>query len=168
MRSWSISPAKTELPMMEGANRPPSSLNQLTTARLNGGRAPSARTRSATRSPACSPAITPYAPSNRPPRGWESRCEPMRMYGAPGWNSMRANMLPIPSTRVSQPRCPAKAANQSRLILSSAVAAWRSTPWFWVAPKVATWWKSVRNAWAFTVVLLVREVRSEGCWLACR
>ncbi len=67
------------------------------------------------------------------------------MYGAPGTRSIKANMFPIPSTRTSHPRSPANPANQSRLSLSSAVAAWRSTPLLSVAPKVATWWKSVRN-----------------------
>ncbi|SKY24716.1 Uncharacterised protein [Mycobacteroides abscessus subsp. abscessus] len=57
--SWSISPAKTELPMIDGANRPPSSLNQSTTATLYLGCAPPAVTSRCRRSAACSAAMTP-------------------------------------------------------------------------------------------------------------
>src|SRR5690625_3081022 len=73
----------------------------------------------------------------------------------PDTSGTRAKRLPIPSTRVCQPRACAKRTSQSRVCLSSGVAAWRSTPPASVAPIVATSWKSARNASSGVVVTAV-------------
>ncbi len=89
--SRSALPVKTLPVIIEGLNREPSSLNQLTTARLNRACEGSARSSSAIAKHACALAITPYAPSKRPAVGRESMCDPVRTYGAPGTNSSSPN-----------------------------------------------------------------------------
>src|SRR5690242_1407531 len=81
---------------------------------------------------------TPSTPSNFPPVGWVSRCEPMAMGVSllflPG---LSANMLPTLSTETLQPKASHCALNQSRTRLSSSETVSRLMPPFGVAPYLA-------------------------------
>src|SRR4029079_10502900 len=89
--------------------------------------------RSASRAPR-----TPSTPSNLPPVGWVSRCEPMAIGTSllflPG---LSANMLPTLSTDTLQPKSSHCALNQSRTRLSSSETVRRLMPPFDVAPYLA-------------------------------
>ena len=80
----------------------------------------------------------PSTPSNLPPVGWVSRCEPMaigrqRCSGRAG----TANMLPTSSTVTVQPSASHWALNQSRTFLSSSESVRRLMPPFAVPPNLA-------------------------------
>ncbi len=84
---------------------------------------------------ASSAASTPSTPSNLPPVGWVSRCEPMAIGGRAGFlPGRRANMLPTSSTATVQPSASHCALNQSRTWRSRSVSVSRQMPPFGVAP----------------------------------
>ena len=125
------SPAKASDPIMPGAKREPSSLSQATTSIGRRVRAPAA---SSARS-ASSPASTPKAPSNLPPVGWLSICEPVSTGASAGSApSRRTNRLAASSTKTAQPSSAAHSASRARASNSSGLSAWRSTPPLAVAP----------------------------------
>src|SRR6266480_454165 len=124
-------PAKTPEPIITGTKRDPSSLVQEATssgARVTMPWSFSVRITS-------SPAMTPYAPSNLPPEGWESRWLPITTAAAlaslPG---RRAKIFPIASQRTARAASRAHRTNWSRPSRSAAVSVMRRTPPLGVAP----------------------------------
>src|SRR3954453_4746618 len=80
------------------------------------------------------PPSTPSTPSNLPPVGCVSRCEPIQIGGRSRRPARVANMLPTSSTPRVQPSASHCERNQSRTRLSSSDSVSRLMPPFAVAP----------------------------------
>src|SRR6476469_582909 len=81
---------------------------------------------------------TPSTPSNFPPVGWVSRCEPMAIGESLLFlPCLSANMLPTLSTDTLRPKASHCALNQSRTRLSSSETFSRLMPPLGVAPYLA-------------------------------
>ena len=92
-------PVSSREPRQGTPNRPPSSSTNTATASGRAGVKPSARSAAT----AASALVTPSGPSNAPPPGTESRCEPVTTANGPRWPSHQAQMLPLPSVSGSSP-----------------------------------------------------------------
>src|SRR3954463_2600919 len=123
--------------MVAGAKREPSSLVQLTMQSGSSVSMPASfRVRTTS-----SAASVPSTPSNLPPVGWVSRCEPKPTGGLVMSRPLRRpNIEPNASTRTSSPAASHAARNQSRTCLSSGPSVSRRTPPFGVAPNFAVSW----------------------------
>ena len=88
-----------------------------------------------------SAASVPSTPSNLPPVGWVSRCEPRPTGGFDMSRPLRKpNIEPSASTCTSRPAASQALRNQSRTCLSSGPSVSRRTPPFGVAPNFAVSW----------------------------
>ena len=88
-----------------------------------------------------SAASVPSTPSNLPPVGWVSRCEPSPTGGFDMSRPLRRpNIEPSASTCTSRPAASQALRNQSRTCLSSGPSVSRRTPPFGVAPNFAVSW----------------------------
>src|SRR5690348_8749156 len=138
-------PAKTPEASIAGAKRAPSSLVQLTSS------IGALVTRSLSWSvrSASSAARTPSGPSNLPPVGWVSRCEPTAIGGRPEFlPRRRANILPTSSTVTVQPSAVHCALSQSRTCRSRSVSVRRQMPPFAVAPICVVSISESHSRWA--------------------
>ncbi len=106
-------------PTQATPNRAPSSSENATTATGTVGTTPRARTMST----AANADTTPSGPSNAPPSGTESRCEPVTKAsdGSPSQPGgiHHAHRLPLRSSSTSMPRSAAQPVNHSRSVRSA-------------------------------------------------
>ena len=110
----------------------PSSSQKLTISSVSAAGCPvSCRVRSTS-----SAAITPYAPSSRPPAGTVSECDPDSSHG-PLPSRVRPKTLPASSRQAWSPASSMRLASQARAARSAGDPATRSTPPSGRAPKVA-------------------------------
>ena len=120
--------------MAPGWKREPSSLVQATATTGRCVFTPA----SSSASSASKAASTPYMPSNRPPVGWLSMCEPLSTGSALGSEpSRRTKRLPMASVEIEKPRALAQEPSRLRAAASSADSACRFTPPFGVPPSFA-------------------------------
>src|SRR5262245_56520922 len=104
---------------------------------------------------------TPSAPSNFPPVGWVSRCEPMAIGGSSLFlPDLSANMLPTLSTATLQPKASHCALNQSRTFLSSSETVSRLMPPFGVAPYLAVSIRASHRRCGLMVRLLLEVMQT--------
>ena len=119
-----VRPAAQRLPRQAWPNLAPSSAAKATTRR---GR-PSRMSRSRSTRTASTPATTPATPSNRPPPGTLSRCDPVPMPGASDVPGSSAIVLPAASTRTRSSRSSSHPATRRCASRSASVYARRVTP----------------------------------------
>jgi hypothetical protein len=130
----SISPEYTPDATMPGAKRAPSSFVQLTRTSGASVSMPSSSSRRMT----SSPASTPSTPSNLPPVGCVSRCEPKATGARDGSRPGRvAYIEPMSSIATSRPIRFTDSTNQSRTARSSSPSASRQMPPLGVPPNSA-------------------------------
>ena len=118
-RSGDSAPVSSRDPAQATPNRAPSSSPKFTTPTGWAGTWPVARSSSS----AANALITPSGPSNAPPSGTESRCDPTTTPGPASGSPHQAHWFPARSVVRSSPRAAAAPANHSRRTLSSRVQA---------------------------------------------